>query len=165
MEDDKNAMLMPQPKRRLLFNFIGAAMVQPLTACGKGTKTLAKEYGFDVLVRNFMDRTLQDVRVNGKDIGIAWALGMSGVVGGVPIAMGPQTITWRFDGEEGTPNKSGTGSMKNVLIVKESDIPKDAVYLGIYIYPDDTVEYQFSEYLPRNTEKGTKILKARSGNG
>jgi hypothetical protein len=165
MEDDKSAMDMPPSKRRMLFNLIGVAMLQPLAACGKGMKMMPKEYGFDVLVRNFIDRTLLDVRVNGKDVGIAWAMGMSGVVGGVPIAMGPQTVTWRFDAEEGTPNKAGTGSMKNVLIVKESDIPKDAVYLGVYIYPDNTVEYQFSEHLPRNTERGTKILKARSGNG
>jgi hypothetical protein len=55
--------------------------------------------------------------------------------------------------------------MKNVLVVTESDIPKDAAYLGIYIYPDNTVEYQFSEYLPRNTERGATILKTRSDNG
>ncbi len=159
MEYDKTTMFMPQSKRRMLFNLIGAAMLQPLVACGT-----PNEYGFSVLVRNFQDRTMLDLRVNGKDIGIAWALGMSGVVGGVPISMGPQNITWRLDGAPGTSN-GATVAMKNVLIVKESDIPKDAVYLGIYIYPDNTVEYQFSEHLPRNTEKGANILKMRSDKG
>ena len=145
----------------MLVNLIGAAMLLPLAACEKGREAKPKEYAFDVLVSNFLDRPINHILVNGQYIGIAGGFGMSGVVEGVPIATGPQAITWQLDGPRGRPGNGDAVAMKNVLIVKESDIPKDAVYLGIYIYPDYTVEYQFSEHLPRNTERGATILKTR----
>lgn len=49
--------------------------------------------------------------------------------------------------------------MKNVIILRESEILPDAEYLGIYLYPDDTVEFIFSKNLPANSCRGLEIMK------
>jgi hypothetical protein len=49
---------------------------------------------------------------------------------------------------------------KNIIDLTLEQIPANANYIGIHIYPGDTFELTFSQYLPDPTERGQKIWDA-----
>lgn len=82
--------------RRLMFNLVGGGLLQILAACKDGRTAGIPEirtYGFDVMLFNFLDRPILDIHLNGLDIGVASSYGMSGVVGGVAVPMGKQSLS------------------------------------------------------------------------
>ena len=76
---------------------------------------------------------------------------------GVAVPLGPQVISWRLDGPEGTPGNGDTVKAKNQPMLIRPD-PK-MKYLGVYIYPDNTVEIQPSQYWPETTVRGDKLYQ------
>ena len=79
--------------------------------------------------------------------------------------MGEQKLSWRLDGPKGMARNGETVKMKNKVTLKTSDVPANANYMGVYLYPDDTVEFNFSEYMPRNSERGEAIFEQLKKNG
>ena len=112
---------------------------------------------FDVVLFSYLDRPIFDVYLNGKDIGVAGPFGGGGLMTGVAVPLGPQVISWRLDGPEGTPGNGDTVKANNQPMLIRPD-PK-MKYLGVYIYPDNTVEMQPSQYWPETTVRGDKLYQ------
>ena len=113
---------------------------------------------FDVALHSYLDRPIFDVCLNGKDIGVASGQphrGAGGLMAGVAVPLGPQLVTWRLDGPEGTPRNGETVAAKNQPVL--DNVNSDLHYLGVHIYPDDTVEIIPEMYWPDKTEKGLAI--------
>lgn len=115
---------------------------------------------FDVVMLSYYERSIFDVLLNGVDIGAAGPpphKGSGGVIVGVPVTLGSQLVTWRLDGPEGTPRNGETVTAKNQPVLE--DVDPDLRYLGVHIYPDDTVEIIPEMYWPSNSPKGEVFLR------
>jgi hypothetical protein len=148
-----------QLRRRAVSRLIGVSLVYPLVACGQGRGTAPRNIEIDVVLYSFLNRHIFDIRLNGETLGVASKYGSTSVVGRVTVPMGRQTLTWRLDGPEGMARNGETVTMKNSLILNPDDIPANAAYMGVYLYPDDTVEITFTEHMPRNSTRGKAIFK------
>lgn len=107
-----------------------------------------------VVLFNYLDRPIFDVFVDGK-MGFgsdAFPATGGGIVTGVGFELGPKKVSWRLDGPAETPRNGETVFNKNPLRL-DAVVPK-AKYLGVHIYPDDTVELITSVGLHRATERG-----------
>lgn len=138
----------------------------PLMACsqspGNTTKSEKKMNGqagqtvyFDVALFAYLERPIFDVLLNGIDIGVGGGQpqrGNGGLMTGVPVKLGPQTITWR-DASTGK-----TYAAANIPELKPS--PSEFRYLGVHIYPDNTVELIPERFWPEKTPKGEAINRA-----
>ena len=113
----------------------------------------AKSVTMGVSLLSYLDGVIFDVYLNGVDIGVAngqpHRSGASGVMSGVKVSLGPQVVTWR-DGETGKTTKA---SNQPVF----TDPGRDYSYLGVHIYPDNTVELVPAKFWPDSTEKGLEI--------
>ena len=95
-----------------------------------------------------------------------WPYGGTGIITEVIVPFGLQKLTWRLDGPKGMARVGELVQLKNRVVINPGDVPSNARYLGIHLYPDDTAEVTFSENLPDRTERGNEILKVkRSRNG
>jgi hypothetical protein len=145
--------------RRNILKPLAVLALLPFTACTTGVK-MKKTITLDFAVRNYTDRYIFSVSLNGRSSGGAPPYG-----GGNSIEIdhtfdlgGPQTLTWR---------DAGTGvitTAKNPLYIREEDIPKGAKYspaMCIHIYPDATAELTFSVSTVglTTTSRGRVILK------
>lgn len=160
------------PRKLLAFALCAAT----LTACsqppdlknsqGKKMTEAKKEIVyFDVSMLSYYERPIFDVKLNGVDIGAAGEPphgDHGGIIIGVTVPLGPQVITWRLDGvdKNGKPFKNNGDIVKalNQPILSSPD-PK-AHYLGVHIYPDNTVEITQERFWPTNTEKGNAFIQA-----
>ena len=107
-----------------------------------------KKIYFNVSAISYIERPLFEVKLNGIEIGT----GGGGLMTGVPITPGPQVITWR---------DAGTGETfkaTNIPVLQNTD--PSLSYLGVHIYPDNTVELIPERYWPEKTEKGEAINRA-----
>jgi hypothetical protein len=163
--DTENKKPSNHARRRIVFNLISLSLLHPLVACGKSGKPMKNEIGIDVVLYSFLDRPILDIYLNGEDLGVASKYGSTSVVTGVTVPMGEQKLTWRLDGPPGTARNGDTVKMKNKVILQASAIPANATYMGVYIYPDDTVEFTFTEYMPRNSVRGEAIFEELKKNG
>ncbi|NHZ98993.1 hypothetical protein [Massilia sp. CCM 8734] len=110
----------------------------------------------DVYIFNYSDQTLLDVSVNQVRMGSPGPYPYSGRRNkvGARFNDGPQTVTWRV---------AGTGGQESGPIVRSSntptmgEIPSDARNLSIHIYPDFTVEFNFSRRVPVLSKRGEAI--------
>lgn len=96
---------------------------------------------FDVNLKSYLERPVFDVFLNGRDIGVADGPphgGKRGLITGVPVPLGPQLSSWRLHGPEGMPGNGGAVKAVNQSVLIRPD-PKLS-YLGVDIYPDNTVE-------------------------
>lgn len=146
-------------KRRLIVGLVGLFLLPSLVACRKSGKASSKDYGFDVMMYNFLDRSIFDIHLNGLDIGLANKYGRTGILTGVAVPMGEQSLSWRLGGPIASPRNGERVAMKSIIIIKESEIPAEAEYLGIYLYPDYTAEFAFTKYIPPNSDRGEAIMK------
>jgi hypothetical protein len=112
---------------------------------------------------NYLDRPIFDVMMNSTDFMGASAHGFYGANGVMvmqPITLGLQTVTWRLDGPEGMPRNGETVIAKNKPML--SEVPKMVKWLGLHIYPDDTVEVKLGMGTSGElqTDRGLKIIEA-----
>lgn len=146
----------------------------PLTGCQAGTagnesneyfgsSSMTREVTLNVVLYSYLERPIFDVYLNGKWVGDASAYGGGGgIISGVPVTLGPQALTWRLDGPKGTPRNGEVVSAKRALSLSPDQIPPDARYLGVHIYPDETAELNLSRYIPEATARGREIRAERT---
>lgn len=126
---------------------------EPLPAQGKNMTDSKKDVAyFDVVLFSYLDRPIFDVYLNGKDIGVASAFGGGGgLMTGIAVPLGPQAISWR---DAGTGD---TFKAKNQPVLSRPDAKNG--YLGVYIYPDNTVEITPSRFWPETTKRGDALYQ------
>ncbi|WP_370680029.1 hypothetical protein [Comamonas sp. GB3 AK4-5] len=113
---------------------------------------------FSVNLLSYLERPIFDVLLNGKFIGDSAGQlhrGNGGIITGIPVPLGPQTVTWRLDGPEGMPGNGDTTHSSNTPILNRPD--KKFTYLGVHIYPDNTVELIPEKFWPEKTPRGLEI--------
>ena len=117
----------------------------------------AEAIEIDVRTFSYIERPVFDIYCNQKTVGVA---GGGEQITGVRFKLGPQTVTWRLDGPKGMARNGETVTAKNAPVIAPP--PQEARYLGIHIYPDDTVELIYSAFLPERTERGEILLKQQA---
>lgn len=130
----------------------------PLTACGQGGKNLRNYVVLNVEVFSYVDRVIVDIVFNGTELGVMNKYGTTGVITGVRIPFGTQTLSYTLGGPEGV--KREDKKISN-LVVSPEQMPKGTQYLGLHLYPDNTAEVTFSEFMTEETERGKKIMATR----
>ena len=112
----------------------------------------------NVVVFSYWDRPIFEVNIDGKgdEASGAYPNTGKGVTGGVPLTLGPKKVTWRLGGPEGLPRNGDTLVNKNNLELV--DILPGAQYMGIHIYPDETVELSTSVGRPGPSAKGLNVV-------
>lgn len=118
----------------------------------------------NIIVFSYWDRPIFEVNIDGKgdEVSGAYPNTGKGVTGGVPLTLGPKKVTWRLGGPEGLPRNGDTLVNKNNLELV--DILPGAKYLGIHIYPDETVELSTSVGRPGPSAKGLSEVAKGGGN-
>jgi hypothetical protein len=142
----------------LMASALGAC--QPPSSTQKSTMATDKKeiVYFDVNLKSYLDRPIFDVHLNGVDIGVASGpphAGNGAVMTGVAVPISPQVLTWRLGGPEGMEGNGDTVQAANQPTLIRPD-PKMR-YLGVHIYPDNTVELVPEPYWPEPTERGEAI--------
>lgn len=134
------------------------AIVFSLCACSSTRRVVS----LDVVTFNYLNRPIHDVFIDGKsgDSSTAYPQTGGSTISGVKLRLGPKLVTWKLDGKRGTPRNGETVTARNALEL--SDVSKDAVFLAIHIYPDETVELITSRHYPRKTAKGISMALAVS---
>lgn len=143
-------------RRRGVFSAL--AVFLTLVACIRPTGAVT----LDVVTFNYLDRPVLDVFIGEQagDSSMPYPETGGSTIMGVRFRPGPQKVTWRLDGPRGTPRNGETVTAKNVPVL--GPVLRDAVFLGVHIYPDETVELIPTRHYPRATEKG-KAMVAASG--
>jgi hypothetical protein len=120
----------------------------------------------NVVVFSYWDRPIFEVNIDGEvdEASGAYPNTGKGVTGGVELTLGPKKVTWRLDGPEGLPRNGETVVNKNRLEL--INILPGAQYLGIHIYPDETVELSTSVGRPGPSVKGlSEVAKGGRNHG
>jgi len=125
-------------------NFLGAVAILPVANFYEAKPMKAR---LNVVLFNYLNRPIFDVFVDGKvgDSSDAYPATGGGMITGVPFELGPKKVTWRLDGPEGMPRNGDTITNKNPL--RLDTVIQGAKYMGVHIYPDDTVELTTSALL------------------
>ncbi len=160
-------MFISSARRKLLIVALSMLMVS-VSACRpspknsqnksiQSTDSKSSLVYFDVSIYNYLDRTIFDVYLNKKDIGVASAFGGGALMTGVKVPLGPQTVSWRLDGPEGMEGNGDRVHAANTLVLEAP--PATHRYLGVHIYPDYTVELLPEEFWPEATERGRELYR------
>ena len=107
---------------------------------------------------SYLNRAIIDVHFNDNDIGVSGAFGSTGIVTGVRIPFGPQTLSWRLDGQDGTPRNGDRIEVQNPLTLRREEISEKTRYLGLHIYPDFTAEIILGDDMPDRSSRGEQLL-------
>jgi hypothetical protein len=145
--------------RRGVLGLVAFGLLMPLAACGQGGKKMRDYIVLDVEVFSYIDRVIVDIIFNGTDLGVMNKYGGTGLITGVRIPFGVQTLTYTLGGPEGVIREHK--AIKNTLMVSPEQIPPETQYLGLHLYPDNTAEIIFSESMPEESARGRKIMAAR----
>jgi len=132
-----------------------------LAACARDDEKSRIDTVLDVEMFSNLDRPISDIMFNGTDLGVMNKYGGTGLITGVRIPFGLQTLTWTLGGPDGTPRNGEHVSIKNSMVITPEQIPQGARYLGLHLYPDDTAEVTFSASMPERTARGKAIKAAR----
>jgi hypothetical protein len=125
----------------------------PLAACGE--KRMQKETGLNVVMYSYLDRPIHDIIFNGTDLGVMNSYGSTGTITGVRIPFGSQTLTWTLGGPEGMARNGEYMKVKNNIVISPEQIPSGTrCYIGLYLYPDETVEVTFAEFILEGSPRG-----------
>ena len=120
----------------------------------------------NIVVFSYWNRPIFEVNIDGKgdEASAAYPNTGNGVTAGVSLALGPKKVTWRLGGPEGLPRNGDTLVNKNRLELV--DVVPGANYLGIHIYPDETVELSTSVGRPEPSANGlSKVAKGGTHHG
>lgn len=141
-------------RRRGLFSVLAVFMT--LAGCMKPASALT----LDVVTFNYLDRFIFDVFIDGKsgDSSTPYPETGGSTISGVKLREGPKQVTWTLGGKRGRPRNGEVVTAKNPLELR--NVPKDAVFLAIHIYPDETVELITSRHYPQPTAKGEAMALA-----
>ena len=139
-------------------SLIGFGLMMPLAACGQGK--VQKETVLNVEMYSYLDRVITDIIFNGTDLGVMNSYGGTGTITGVRIPFGIQTLKWTLGGPKGMSRNGELVKMKNKIVISSEQIPPGTRYIGLHLYPDDTAEVTFAEFIPERTARGEKILSA-----
>jgi len=144
------------PRRKILFALASCFL---LSSC----KAKPMSIHLNISLFSYLDRPIFDVRMNGIDFGATMAhsfYGANAVMVEQPIILGPQLVTWRLDGPEGSVGNGNTIAAANTPILEK--IPRDFKWLALHIYKDNTVEIAFSKggRAELQTDRGRKIVEA-----
>jgi len=120
--------------RRIALWMITSGLLMPLVACGQGIKNMQNHTVLDVEAFSNLDRPISDIMFNGEDLGVMNRYGGTGLITGVRIPFGVQTLTWTLGGPEGTPRNGEHMKIKNTLIISPEEIPAGTKYLGLHLY-------------------------------
>jgi hypothetical protein len=120
------------------------------TACGARNMRVS----LNVVLFSYLSRPILDVFLNKRFIGIAgpYPYSGNGNIAGVEIELGKQEVSWRLDGTADMPDLGKTVKAANV--VRLDSVPAGSRYLGVHIYPDNTVELICSKYHPDLSPRG-----------
>ena len=120
----------------------------------------SKSVTLDVVTFNYWNRPILDVFVDGRagDSSTPYPDTGGRTIAGVKLRLGPKRVTWRLDGRRGTPRNGETVVARNLVELR--DVPRDAVFLAVHIYPDETVELVTSRHYPQPTAKGEAMALA-----
>lgn len=111
---------------------------------------------FDVSTLSYIERPVFEIKLNGVEVG----LGGGALMTGVAVPLGPQVVTWRLDGPKGMPGNGDTVKAINQPVLSRPD-PK-LRYLGVHIYPDNTVDLVPEEFWPQRSERGEAIAREQA---
>lgn len=144
--------------RRSMYALLLCCAAPLISSCDSSPRTAV----VDVSLFSYLDRPIFDVLLNGKDIGASLAHGFNGANSsmiGERITLGPQVITWRLGGPQGTPRNGETVRAKNTPVLAE--IPQGVTWIAVHVYDDDTVEITFSTGAggDLSSARGTKIIE------
>jgi hypothetical protein len=148
----------PNRARRLALGWMARGLILPLAACGKAVR---KEIWLNVEMVSYLDRPIFHIIFNGTDLGVMDDYGSTGTITEVRIPFGIQALKWSLDGPPGTPRNVEIVTARSQLIISPEQISPGTRYLGIHLYHDDTVEFNFAEGIPDRTARGRNILAAR----
>jgi len=172
LRDVSNSPASAQEERptvvRMVLNLTFACLcAMALNACSQpaepqitqGKKMTAKNdvVYFDVSAISYIERPIFEVKLNGIEVGA----GGGSLMTGVAVPLGPQVITWRLDGvdDSGKPYKDNGATVKAINQPVLSRPDSKTHYLGVHIYPDNTVELIPERFWPEKTEKGEAISR------
>ncbi|CAM3184024.1 hypothetical protein [Janthinobacterium lividum] len=144
--------------RRLALGLMACGLLLPLAACGQAVK---KEIWLNVEMVSYVDRPIFDIIFNGTDLGVMDEYGSTGTITEVRIPFGIQALKWTLDGPKDSPRNGEVVTIKNQLVISAEQIPLGTRYFGLHLYPDDTAEITFADFIPERTARGEKILAAR----
>lgn len=138
-----------KPDKRLHMLGIAALLLTLL-----GCKTRPRTVTLDIVTFNYLNRPIYDVFIDGKsgDSSTAYPATGGSTITGVKLKLGPKQVIWKLSGKRGTPRNGETVTARNALQL--DDVPRDAAFLAVHIYPDETVELLTSRHYPRATKKG-----------
>lgn len=148
-------------RRRFARRFIGVGLIMPLMACRQGVKRTQQNTVLNVVMYSNLNRPIHDIIFNDNDLGVANRFGGTGTIPGVLIPFGIQKLRWHLGGPDGMPRNGELVTMKNNLVISPDQIPLGTRYLGLHLYPDDTAEVTFAQFIPERSERGKKIRSSR----
>ena len=122
---------------------------------------MRKETVLNVVMYSHLDRPIHDIIFNSTGLGVANKYGGTGTITGVRIPFGVQSLTWGLGGPEGMARNGEQVKMKNEIVISPEQIPPGTRYIGLHLYPDDTAEITFAEFIPERTARGKKLLSTR----
>lgn len=121
-----------------------------LSACGPRRTRVS----LNVVLFSYLSRPILDVYLNKRLIGIAgpYPYSGNGNIGGIELELGRQEVSWRLDGTADMPDLGKTVRAANV--VRLDSVAAGSRYLGVHIYPDNTVELLCSKDRPDLSPRG-----------
>lgn len=149
------------PLRRRAIQLFGVGLIMPLAACGyeEGAMEMKNGAVLNVQMYSNLDRPVHDIIFNGTGLGVMNSYGGTGTITDVQIPFGIQTLQWTLGGPEGLARNGEVVRVKNLLVISADEIPPLTRYIGLHLYPDDTAEVTFDEFIPERTERG-KIIRS-----
>ena len=111
---------------------------------------------------SYVNRSVHSIIFNGTDLGVMNRYGGTGTITGVRFPLGIQTLTWTLDEPKGTPRNGDKITIKNKLTINQMQIPRATTRIGLHLYPDDTAEVTFAEFIPNRTVRGRKVMSQKN---
>lgn len=136
-----------QPTRRRIVRSMACLFL--INACGAKPMRVV----LHLVAFSYWDRPIFEINVDGigDEASAAYPNTGKGVTAGVSLSLGPKKVTWRLGGPEGLPRNGDTLVNKNRLELVA--FTPGAKYLGVHIYPDETVEFSTSVGRPEPIQK------------